>query len=85
MLEWKSEGLGGGLAERQKEEQRPGRDRQRARGEGRIIPLLGAGDLTGGGRGWELERRLGSTCQGPSVTFMSKEQARPQQVPFVGC
>ena len=35
MLEWKSEGLGGGLAERQKEEQRPGRDRQRARGEGR--------------------------------------------------
>ena len=28
MLERKSEGLGGGLAERQKEEQRPGRDRQ---------------------------------------------------------
>ena len=35
VLERKSEGLGGGLAERQKEEQRPGRDRQRARGGGR--------------------------------------------------
>lgn len=57
----------------------------RGEGTGRIVRLLGAGDVTGGGQGWELERRLGSTCQGPSVSFMSKEQARPQQVPFVGC
>ena len=36
------------------------------------------------GQGWGLEeRRLGS-FQGLSVTFMSKQQARPQQVPFLG-
>lgn len=36
------------------------------------------------GQRWGLEeRRLGSTWQGLSVTFTSKEQTRPQQVPFL--
>ena len=46
MLERKPEGLGGGLAERQKEEQRPGRDRQ-TEGEGRVEGEEGEGKKEG--------------------------------------
>lgn len=52
------------------------------RGGGRVVPLLVEGVFGGAEMGIE-ERRLGSTWQGLSVTFMSKEQARPQQVPFL--
>lgn len=51
-------------------------------GEGRIVPLLGAGDLTGGARDGNLRGGWVPPGRSLPVTFMSRSRQDPNKYPL---